>query len=113
MEEKMQGRDAIYELRDGIAFFTINRPDRRNALSAELRLDFADLVDEVSGNDDVGALIITGAGGAFCAGGDTSAMAGGLGGPDKIRRRILDVHDWLEPLANLDCPVIAAVDEVR
>jgi 2-(1,2-epoxy-1,2-dihydrophenyl)acetyl-CoA isomerase len=111
-EEKMRGRDATYELRDGIARFTINRPERRNALSADLRLDFADLVAEVSGNDEVGALIITGAGGAFCAGGDTSAMAAGLGGPEKTRRRVLDVHAWLEPLANLDCPVIAAVDGV-
>lgn len=106
----MQGRHAIYELSDGVATFTINRPDARNALSAELQADLRDLLDEITGNDSVRALIITGAGGAFCAGGDVKAMNRGLGPAGGSRASIVAIHGWLERLYNLDCPVIAAVD---
>lgn len=106
----MSYRHSIFEIVDGIATFTINRPDSRNALSMELREDFKDLVAEVRGNDDVRALIITGAGGIFCAGGDTKAMAAGIGKADKLRARVLDIHIWFEVLYNLDCPTICAVD---
>jgi 2-(1,2-epoxy-1,2-dihydrophenyl)acetyl-CoA isomerase len=106
----MQGRHAIYELADGIATFTINRPEARNALSGELQADFRDLIAEVRGNDTVRALIVTGAGGAFCAGGDVKAMERGLGPAGGARGYIVDIHGWLEQLYNLDCPVIAAVD---
>lgn len=95
---------------DGIAVFTMTRPEARNALDLDLRADLAELVAEVRANDDIKALIITGSGGVFCAGGDTKAMAQGLGPGHAIRRRVLSVHAWLEDLYNLDCPVIAAVD---
>lgn len=98
------------EIADGIATFTMTRPEARNALSLQLRAEIGEMIAAVRGNDAVKALIITGAGGVFCAGGDTKAMAGGLGKPDQIRSRVLDVHAWLEALYNLDCPVIAAVD---
>lgn len=106
----MQLRQSTYALQDGIATFTLNRPEARNALSAEMRLDFTDLVAEVDGNDDVKVLVVTGAGGVFCAGGDTKAMAAGLGDSMTRRRRIDDLHAWLERFYDLDCPVIAAVD---
>lgn len=106
----MQLRQSIYALKDGVATFTLNRPEARNALSAEVRLDFIDMLAEVRGNAAVKALIVTGAGGVFCAGGDTKAMAAGLGGSMDRRRRLQDVHDWLERFYDLDCPTIAAVD---
>ena len=98
------------QIADGIATFTMTRPEARNALSLQLRGEIAAMIERLRGDDGIKALIITGAGGVFCAGGDTKAMAAGLGKADKVRSRVLDVHAWLEPLYNLDCPVIAAVD---
>jgi len=106
----VQLRDSLYRLEDGVATFTMNRPERRNALSLELRQDFVDLMAEVRGNDAVRALVIIGAGGAFCAGGDVKSMGAGLGSAADGRARILEIHAWLQELYNLDCPTIAAVD---
>ena len=91
------------QIADGIATFTMTRPEARNALSLQLRGEIAAMIERLRGDDGIKALIITGAGGVFCAGGDTKAMAAGLGKADKVRSRVLDVHGWLEPLYNLDC----------
>src|SRR4051794_10657805 len=66
----------------GIAVLTLNRPERRNALSDEMLRALAETLDAVEGADDVGALLLTGAGGGFCAGGDVKGFAarGGEGG---------------------------------
>jgi 2-(1,2-epoxy-1,2-dihydrophenyl)acetyl-CoA isomerase len=109
-EKAMTEPHSKLEIADGIATFTLTRPEARNALSLQVRDEIAEMIAAVRGNDEVKALIIIGSGGVFCAGGDTKVMAGGLGKADQVRSRVLDVHVWLEPLYNLDCPVIAAVD---
>ena len=53
---------------------TMNRPEKRNALSGEMLAIMSDAWDRVNGDDDVRVCILTGAGGAFCAGADLSAM---------------------------------------
>ncbi len=96
---------------NGVALFTMNRPDVLNALTDELKADYMRMLDAVQGNDAVKVLIITGNGRAFSAGGNVKAM----GDPERAkpvngRTRLLKLHDWFERLHNLDCPVIAAVD---
>jgi 2-(1,2-epoxy-1,2-dihydrophenyl)acetyl-CoA isomerase len=104
--------DATFTIDDnGVALFTMNRPDILNALTDDLKADYVRMLDNVQGNDAVKALIITGTGRAFSAGGNVKAM----GDPERSkpvggRSRILQLHDWFERLHNLDCPVIAAVD---
>ena len=104
--------DATFAIDDnGVALFTMNRPDILNALTDDLKADYVRMLDTVQSNDAVKALIITGTGRAFSAGGNVKAM----GDPERSkpvngRSRILQLHDWLERLHNLDCPVIAAVD---
>jgi len=72
-------KSILYDVSDGIATITLNRPEARNALSPEMRVDlnnaFAEIKDRAGG--DIKSLIICGAGGAFCAGGDVKAMAEG------------------------------------
>jgi enoyl-CoA hydratase/carnithine racemase len=63
----------------GIATLTLNRPEKRNALSIELREALAGALAQVGGDDAVRCTIITGAGSAFCAGMDTSQF--GMGEP--------------------------------
>ena len=73
--------DAVtYDVRDGIAWLTINRPDSRNALSAPVRAGLFDGVARFNADPSALVLVLTGAGDkAFCAGGDLKEMAeGGL-----------------------------------
>ena len=64
----------LYEVKDGIAELTLNRPDRLNALGGTLRDDLLDAVTRASGDPHVRVMIITGAGRGFCSGGDVKAM---------------------------------------
>jgi enoyl-CoA hydratase/carnithine racemase len=96
---------------DGVATFTMARPEALNALSPGLKADFQTMVDFVDGNEDIRALVLTGEGRAFCAGGDVKGMTDRLAdGPGPSRQGILEVHGWLQRLHNMDCAVIAAVD---
>src|SRR6056297_1451710 len=96
---------------DGVATFTMARPEALNALSDALKEDFRAMVDFVDGNEAVKALVLAGEGRAFCAGGDVKNMTDRTAeGPGPARHSILSVHQWLERLLNIDCPVIAAVD---
>jgi 2-(1,2-epoxy-1,2-dihydrophenyl)acetyl-CoA isomerase len=61
---------------DGVVVLTLNRPDRRNATSLAMLLALERLLAELEGDEAVGAVILTGAGGAFCSGGDVKTMAG-------------------------------------
>lgn len=82
---------------DGVAVLTFNRPDRRNALHPEMFEGFERLLPALAEDGEVGAVLLTGAGGAFCAGGDVRAMddrnsgrAGSLSFEDRVtdlRRR--------------------------
>ncbi|MGH9211899.1 MAG: enoyl-CoA hydratase-related protein [Acidimicrobiales bacterium] len=67
----------LAEVNDGVATLTMNRPERRNALSTAMLDALARTLAEVEVDDDVGCIVLTGAGGAFCAGGDVKAMAAG------------------------------------
>ena len=61
---------------DGIATVTLNRPDKLNALSEEMYHGIADHFVELDADDEVRAIVLTGAGRAFCAGGDVGSMGG-------------------------------------
>jgi enoyl-CoA hydratase/carnithine racemase len=63
------------EIADKVAVLTLNRPDKMNAFTGQMMLDVCAALDHTDGNDDVGAVIMTGAGRAFCAGADLSEGA--------------------------------------
>lgn len=66
----------LCEINDRVATITLNRPDARNALSDDLTPALRQMIKECGSSDDVGALLITGSGTAFCAGGDVKGMGG-------------------------------------
>jgi enoyl-CoA hydratase/carnithine racemase len=72
--------ELLAEVRDGVAIFTLNRPAARNALSDRLTPALRAAIAACDADPDVGAMLITGAGGAFCAGGDVKSM-GSQGAP--------------------------------
>lgn len=96
----------------GIAWLTLNRPARKNALNAEMTAEITDALAEVRANADVQVLVLRGAGGDFCSGGDIQDMKGMSGDLQARRARLKRIHVWVEELINLDKPVIAAVDGV-
>lgn len=77
--------DLKAELRDGVAILTMNRPERRNALSGDMLTAMGRVLAECETDPDVAVIVLTGAGGAFCAGGDVKGMASGTGGGSTAR----------------------------
>lgn len=67
--------ELLCDLTDRVLTVTLNRPQARNALSMELMFAFRRILAEYGDHPEVGALVVTGAGGAFCAGGDVKRMA--------------------------------------
>ena len=67
--------DLLAHVEDGVAVITMNRPERRNALSSVMLDALARTLAEAETATDIGAVLLTGAGGAFCAGGDVKGMA--------------------------------------
>jgi len=63
----------LYAVQDGIATLTLNRPDKLNAYTAQMRHELELLFDEIDADDAVRVVIVTGAGRAFCAGADLSS----------------------------------------
>ncbi|MDE2398853.1 MAG: enoyl-CoA hydratase/isomerase family protein, partial [Burkholderiales bacterium] len=115
--ELIQFRDAQLSLEGGIAQFSHQRPAARNALSANLQADYRDMLDRLQSDRGIRALVITGSGGSFCAGGDLKSIQERqassdpeVRSADAMRRRIQSIHTWLERLHTLEMPVIAAVD---
>src|SRR5258708_37791325 len=65
------------EVADRVATITINRPDSRNAVNNVVHHELEQIWIDVRADRDINAIILTGAGRAFCAGGDVNGMAGG------------------------------------
>ena len=96
-----------YRLDGGIAVVTLNRPDKLNALTDEMYNRITGLFTVFQADDQVRAVIITGAGRAFCSGSDVTTMvnAGVVAGRSRMQTR----HAMINAIANLEKPVIAAV----
>ncbi|MGH9211108.1 MAG: enoyl-CoA hydratase/isomerase family protein, partial [Acidimicrobiales bacterium] len=65
-----------YEVRDRVATITIDRPEKRNAMTFAILDEFEDAIRRAGSDDAAGAVVVTGAGGAFCAGTDLVDLAG-------------------------------------
>jgi len=107
--------DLLWEVDDGVGLITLNRPERKNAFSDEMLGRWEEVLVEARADDAVRAIVVTGAGDAFCAGGDVKAMAEGPVGPaptaGTVRQGLIEtVHRIPYALERLDTPVIAAVN---
>jgi 2-(1,2-epoxy-1,2-dihydrophenyl)acetyl-CoA isomerase len=98
---------------EGVATLVLNRPERLNAFGEDMREQLIDALDRVAALDDVGVLVVTGAGRAFCAGGDVHHMVRlkDAGAGFEALRPLLDRgRDVVGRLAALRFPVVAAVN---
>jgi 2-(1,2-epoxy-1,2-dihydrophenyl)acetyl-CoA isomerase len=105
--------DLLEAVKDGVAVLTLNRPDRLNALSPSMLQALQEALPRLADDAAVGVIVLTGAGRAFCAGGDVKAMAearemGGQTLEDRAHglRSRMEVSRWLHELPK---PTIAMV----
>ena len=108
--------DLRAEIDDGVAVITMNRPERRNAFSQAMVSAMGAVLAQVEADDAVGCVVLTGAGGAFCAGGDVKSMAaadrGNGAGPSldaRIHRQRLNQRATSGRLWSMPKPTIAAI----
>jgi enoyl-CoA hydratase/carnithine racemase len=99
----------------GVAIATLNRPEVRNAIDDATRAELSEVLAHVSRDNSIRALVLTGAGKAFCAGGDIKAMQQRLQAPTgevagNGWRRQRHTHHAIDALHGLEKPTIAAVN---
>ena len=105
----------LLDVQDGIATLTLNRPDKRNAMSDEMRTQFVTALESVAADKAIRALVLTGAGKGFCAGGDIAGMERRMKAPaGEIAfngwHRQQRVHHTQALLHTMPKPTIAAVN---
>ena len=89
------------------AIVTLNRPEKRNALSLDLRARLTEELNALAADDEIRCLLLTGAGSAFCAGMDTSEF----GGDRAHKERIVELSvDLFRALGNFPKPVVGAIN---
>ena len=97
--------ELLCEVKEGVALITLNRPEARNAMSDKLTPALRTQIKERGSDDSVGAILITGAGTAFCSGGDVKGMGGrGPRGQMSFEERLGDLR-WRQ--ANLTGALVA------
>ncbi|HXG14933.1 MAG TPA: enoyl-CoA hydratase [Calidithermus sp.] len=103
--------DLLYEVKDRIATVTLNRPDKLNAFTGPMIDAWARALAEAQADERVHVVVVTGAGRAFCAGGDVARM--GEGQPTALEHKNMlweHIHRIPKTLEAMDKPVIAMVN---
>jgi 2-(1,2-epoxy-1,2-dihydrophenyl)acetyl-CoA isomerase len=97
-----------FETKEHVGLLTLNRPDKLNAFTARMNREIVSVCKEVARNDQIRALLITGAGRAFCAGEDLASVSGSepIDHGDVLRQRY---NPMIEAIHRLEKPTIAAI----
>jgi enoyl-CoA hydratase len=101
--------------RDGICQISLNRPERMNAMAFDVMVPFREALEETGFNNDIRAVIITGAGDSFCSGADLEdpgwlEIFNGLTVPGIARRAMRILEDVVRTIHDLPQPVIGAIN---
>ena len=99
---------------DRVTTITLNRPEKLNAFGGTMREELLDALRAAAADDDTRVIVVTGAGRAFCSGGDVDYMAGlQKAGDEESFRRLLDAgRAIVTTIATMEKPVIASVNGV-
>ena len=100
----------VYEKVGKTAVITLNRPRYKNALDESLLAAMPAAIRAARQDASVASVVLTGAGGSFCSGAQLAAGAGEVEKPFAVRDVLLDANRWFSELADLEKPVISAVD---
>jgi enoyl-CoA hydratase/carnithine racemase len=104
----------LWDFADGVATITLNRPERKNPLTFDSYAELRDTFSELSYTDDVKCIVLTGAGGNFCSGGDVHEIIGPLTRMDEsdLLRFTRMTGDLVRAMRACPQPIIAAVEGV-
>lgn len=100
----------IVERHGAVALLRMNEPRTLNALSGGLKQAFIETVPHITTDPAIRAIVLTGEGRAFCAGGDLRSMD--QREPVAVRRRMQATHDWVQTLLTCEKPILTAVNGV-
>lgn len=102
----------LFDVKEGIATITLNRPEKLNAFDDEMISAWMDALEHCRTSDEVSVVVITGAGRAFCAGGDIGTFKDRAAAtPANIKRDLMEGRQQLpKKVAELDKPLIAAIN---
>lgn len=103
------GTHIRYDVDGGVARITIDRPERRNAMTFAMLGEFLDAVARADADPSARAVVVTGVPGAFCAGTDLADLASVPGDQRSLRGTAEEEHRWW-PLVRCSKPTIAAID---
>jgi enoyl-CoA hydratase/carnithine racemase len=109
MRSRAEREEVLQNLEDGVLTITLNRPEHRNAIDGQMRDRLSQAFDEAARSNDVRAVVLTGAGGAFCAGGDVGSFEE-LHDARVYRHVSHQLTALLEAVERLEKPVVAAID---
>ncbi|EKV30715.1 Enoyl-CoA hydratase [Caenispirillum salinarum AK4] len=110
----MNTETILYEVADGVAKITLNRPDKLNSFTVQMHGELAEAIKAARTDESVRCLLITGAGRGFCAGQDLGDRAVSPGGeaPDLAESLEKRYNPLIRSIADLEMPVICAVNGV-
>ncbi len=113
LQSKLSETDQLLTtVTDGVLVLTINRPERRNALSPEIYVALHDALTQAMQSTDIGSIVLTGTGSAFSAGGDVARMAGATAEELSYEQKIARLRGRTrisEMLHTMDKPTIAMI----
>lgn len=98
-------KTVLFEVKEGIALITLNRPDKHNAICQDLLINLYNYIDEVARNDEIKVAILTGNGKSFCAGLDLGAI-----GRENLLDPRGDGKDLPDVLGPCKKPIIGAIN---
>lgn len=109
----MNDESILYNVTDRIAVITLNRPEKLNALVPEIRTGLENYLLQAETDEGVRVIVITGAGRAFCSGGDVSTMTQRLGViPAQRRKNLRQGTNLVQRMRQIEKPIIGAINGV-
>jgi len=107
----MNESEILLQRQDGVAVLTLNAPQRRNSLTEAMAVELLDTCEQIDADRSIGAVVLRGAEGYFCSGGDRStlATAGAAPASDDAFRTLGRIYDSFRRVGSLQPPTIAAV----
>lgn len=108
----MSNQVVLFEQKGNVGIITLNRPKMRNAFNMEMINSWYKILQEIKDNPEIRAIIVTGAGEAFCSGGDLNEIEEVVSRSSIERKNFLwkGVHNVARALLEIDKPVIAAIN---
>lgn len=99
----------LTEKQDRIVLVTLNRPDKLNSVSLQMRTELSDLLGELEADDQIRVVVVTGAGRAFCAGADISEMQRNM---SSLKGRPPGISDTVRQIYEFKKPIIGAINGI-